>query len=137
MNSEFQKKWLKNGCTYYGKKLFPLQSEVITRYLYPYNENLLVVGATGTGKTLVGEYAAINALSKGKTAFYLVPTRAIASETEKRWTEIYKSLGIKYYIATRDHTENDDVILEGKDYHMVVSTYEKFASPPGKTMRPP
>ncbi|MBR9703425.1 DEAD/DEAH box helicase, partial [Candidatus Woesearchaeota archaeon] len=64
--------------------LRPCQTKAIDSGLFD-DKNLLVCTPTASGKTLVGELAALNAIlhDKGK-AVYVVPLRALASEKHKQ-----------------------------------------------------
>jgi len=76
-------------------KLLPVQSIAVEKGLLEGVE-LLVVSATATGKTFVGELAGINniLMKKGKFLF-LVPLVALANQKFKEFKKRYRSLGIR------------------------------------------
>ncbi len=65
------------------KQLFPyklddFQQEAI--YYLDQNKSVLVVAPTGSGKTVIGEYAIYRALSQGKRVFYTTPLKALSNQ---------------------------------------------------------
>ena len=49
--------------------------------------NLLVSAPTGSGKTLVGEYAAYRALAGGGRCFYTTPVKALSNQKFRQFRE--------------------------------------------------
>ncbi|MGD0030619.1 DEAD/DEAH box helicase [Paenibacillus illinoisensis] len=107
------------------KDLLPIQSEAISRGLFS-QKNFLIVAPTSSGKTFVGEMAAINYTYNGKKSIYLVPFKAVAEEKYDDFCTKYSSLGIDIKISDRDHRENDDDIRTGH-YDIAILTYEKLS----------
>ena len=103
--------------------LRPCQVKAIEAGLFKDN-NLLVCTPTASGKTLVGELAALNAIlhDKGK-AVYIVPLRALASEKYRQFKKDYPSLAIG--LSTGDLDEVESYI--GKN-DVIIVTSEKFDS---------
>ncbi|HLA28230.1 MAG TPA: DEAD/DEAH box helicase [Syntrophales bacterium] len=64
----------------YGDNLLPLQDKSFKEHQIMRGGNFLVSAVTSSGKTLIGEILALHYGSKGKRAFYLVPTKALAEE---------------------------------------------------------
>ncbi|WP_166462726.1 DEAD/DEAH box helicase [Amycolatopsis acidicola] len=87
--------------------------------------SVVVSAPTGSGKTLVGELAAVHAKYAGKRTVFLLPSRALVNEQYERFRDRYAPLGIKVIRATgelRDHLPD----LRRGQYDFAVLTYEKF-----------
>jgi helicase len=136
--------WEKN----YSPYLLPVQEEAVRDYevldygegkIHPHptlspqgrgldgNQNLLVVAPTSSGKTFIGEMAAITQAIHKKKTIYLVPLRSLAEEKYRHFKKLYsgKNCPIKILISSRDHREDDHKIIEG-EYEIAVMVYEKF-----------
>lgn len=105
------------------KTLRPSQYKSIDAGLFK-DENLLVCTPTASGKTLVAEFAALNAIlhDKGK-AIYVVPLRALAQEKYKTFKRDYPNLNIG--VSSGDIDSNDSYLVK---YDLVVTTSEKLDS---------
>jgi len=88
-------------------------------------KNLLVIAPTSSGKTFIGEMAAITQVIHQKKVIYLVPLRCLAEEKYRHFKNLYSSYGIEMVISTRDHREDDHRIIRG-NYKIAVMVYEKF-----------
>ncbi|HME51804.1 MAG TPA: DEAD/DEAH box helicase [Candidatus Lokiarchaeia archaeon] len=91
-----------------------------------FRQSMLVISPSGSGKTLIGELAAINSIieSFGKAA-YLVPLKALATEKYKHFVKCYARLGIKIEISIGDYDLPAEDLV---DADLVVMTYEKLDS---------
>ncbi|MDP8254811.1 MAG: DEAD/DEAH box helicase, partial [Candidatus Alcyoniella australis] len=108
-----------------GERLLPVQEKAVRQYGLFDGHNLIVFAPTSSGKTFIGEMAAVKAAREKRKAFYLVPQKSLA---EEKWTEFsgrYESLGIRVVISNRDHREFDQRIATG-DYDIAVVVYEKM-----------
>lgn len=105
------------------RSLRPAQVKAIKAGLFE-DKNLLVCTPTASGKTLVGELAALNAVlhDRGK-AVYLVPLRALASEKHKQFTKDYP--GLKIGLSSGDIDSADEYLAH---YDVIIATSEKFDS---------
>lgn len=103
--------------------LRPAQSKAIENGLFE-EKNLLVCTPTASGKTLVGELAALNAVlhDRGK-AVYVVPLRALAAEKHTQFTKEYPNLKIA---LTSGDVDSDDSWLAR--YDIIITTSEKLDS---------
>ena len=90
------------------------------------NGNLLIQAPTSSGKTFIGEMAAIQTALRRKKVIYLVPLKALAEEKYQDFQEKYGRYGIQVIISTRDRREFDGR-LEGGDFSIAVVVYEKLA----------
>jgi len=89
------------------------------------NQNLLVIAPTSSGKTFIGEMAAIAQAIHLQKTIYLVPLRARADKKYRHFKNLYSHCGIDMVISTRDRSEDDYNIISG-DYDVAVMAYEKF-----------
>jgi len=107
------------------KVLRRIQAVAIQRGLF-FRQSMLVISPSGSGKTLIGELAAINSIieSFGKAA-YLVPLKALATEKYKYFVKSYTRLGIKIEISIGDYDLPAEDLAEAD---LVVMTYEKLDS---------
>jgi helicase len=89
-------------------------------------ENLVVSAPTSSGKTLVGELAALRNVLDGKRALFLLPLKALVSDKRRHFASVYGDFGIRTIEATG---ETDDLtpLLRGQ-YDVGLLTYEKFAA---------
>jgi helicase len=105
------------------KTLRPCQYKAIDAGLFK-DKNLLVCTPTASGKTLVAELAALNAIfhDQGK-AVYVVPLRALASEKYSQFKRDYPNL--KVAVSSGDIDGNDSYL---ERYDIIITTSEKFDS---------
>ncbi|MBA7591693.1 hypothetical protein ES708_33853 [subsurface metagenome] len=89
------------------------------------NNNLLVIAPTSSGKSFIGEMAALSQVIHYKKIIYLVPLRSPAEEKYRHFKKLYSSYGLKPIISTRNHREEDCRIIRGS-YKIAVMAYEKF-----------
>jgi len=61
-----------------GFRLDPFQGEATAAYLA--GESVLVAAPTGTGKTAIAEFAALDALRRGAKALYTTPIKALSNQ---------------------------------------------------------
>jgi len=103
--------------------LRPCQVKAIDAGLF-LDKNLLVCTPTASGKTLVGELAALNGIlhDRGK-AVYIVPLRALASEKYRTFRKDYPEL--KIGVSTGDLDETDTNLSHND---VIIVTSEKFDS---------
>lgn len=103
--------------------LRPCQWKAIDAGLFS-GKNLLVCTPTASGKTLVGELAALDAvLHRHGKAVYVVPLRALASEKHRQFTKDYPSLKIA---LTSGDVDSADSYLAS--YDIIITTSEKLDS---------
>jgi len=113
----------------YSPYLLAVQEEAVREYgVLDYNDknrNLVVVAPTSSGKTFIGEMAAITQAVHKKKTIYLVPLRSLAEEKYHHFRDLYADCDINTLISSRDRREYDKKIIQG-DYQVVVMVYEKF-----------
>ena len=89
------------------------------------NQNLLVIAPTSSGKTFIGEMAAVTQAIHNKRTIYLVPLRTLAEEKYRRFKKMYHACGIDVAISSRDRKEDDIRIGSGR-FEIAIMVYEKF-----------
>ena len=124
IDKRFKEVLLESGNT----KLLPVQYLAIKEGLLK-GEDLLVVSATGSGKTLVGELAGISKALKGKKFVFLTPLVALANQKYRDFKRKYSKLGLKVAIKVgRNRVKaKGELNLPDSDVSkadIVVATYE-------------
>lgn len=105
------------------KTLRPCQTKAIKAGLFE-GKNLLICTPTASGKTLVGELAALNSVMiNGGKAIYVVPLRALASEKYAQFKREYPSMKIA---LTSGEVDRADSYLATYDF--IITTSEKLDS---------
>jgi helicase len=108
-----------------GPELLPVQERAVKEFGLFGDGNLIVFSPTSSGKTFVGEMAAVKAARENTKVFYLVPQKALAEEKFQEFRQRYGKLGIKVVVSSRDHREYDDDI-ERRDFQIAVVVFEKM-----------
>ena len=78
--------------TTYSFPLDPFQKHAICAM--EQSHNVLVTAKTGSGKTLVGEYAIARALKAGKHVFYTTPIKSLSNQKFHDLKAMFPSVGI-------------------------------------------
>ena len=79
-------------------------------------EDMIVASPTASGKTFIAELAMVEkAVKEGKTAVYVVPLKALASEKYEDFSDRYEDLNVKISVGDLDdageYLENADVVI--------------------------
>lgn len=106
--------------------LLPVQEAAVQRYGLFEGRSLVISSPTSSGKTFVGEMAALRSTFAGKRVLYLTPLRALAEEKYQTFCTRYGAYGVKVVVGTRDRREFDRDIEQG-DFHLAVLVYEKLS----------
>ena len=110
----------------YPDGLNGLQLAAVNRHRILDGHSLLVVAPTSTGKTFVGEMAAVRAVTEGRKAVFLLPYKALVSEKYDQFDSLYgDQLGMRVIRCTSDHTDQTAQFTRGK-YDLALLTYEMF-----------
>ena len=88
-------------------------------------KNVLVPAPTSSGKTLLGEIAALRRYPEARPAVFIVPTRALASDHAAAFAERYRPLGLRVVVSTGEIRDQTQALLSMK-FDLAVCTYEKF-----------
>lgn len=90
------------------------------------DEHIVVSAPTSSGKTMIGELAALRHVLGRKRALFLLPLKALVADKRRHFEVVYGPYGIRTIEATG---ETDDIspLLRGR-YDIALLTYEKFAA---------
>ncbi len=108
-----------------GERLLPLQEKAVRECALFTGDNLLVQAPTSSGKTFVGEMAAVHAALQRRKTAYLLPLKALAEEKYRAFRARYEAYGLRVIICTRDRRAFDDAFARG-DFDIAVAVYEKL-----------
>lgn len=111
--------------TDFPQGLNALQLKAINEFGVLSGNSLLVVAPTSSGKTMVGEVAAIQAVTSGKKAAFLLPYRALVNEKFEEFTDRYSAAGLRVVRCSGDATDGIGPVLAGR-YDLGFFTYETF-----------
>jgi helicase len=108
-----------------GSELLPVQERAVKEFGLFGSDNLIVFSPTSSGKTFIGEMAAVKAARENTKVFYLVPQKALAAEKFEELRGRYGPVGINVVVSSRDHREFDDQILR-RDFQIAIVVFEKL-----------
>jgi len=111
--------------THVGAELLPVQERAVKEFGLFGTDNLIVFSPTSSGKTFVGEMAAVKAARENTKVFYLVPQKALAAEKFEELRRRYGPAGINVVVSSRDHREFDDRIVR-RGFQIAVVVFEKL-----------
>ncbi|HPX77396.1 MAG TPA: DEAD/DEAH box helicase [Methanobacterium sp.] len=111
-----------------AEKLLPVQILSIKAGILK-GESQLVVAATASGKTLIGELAGIPRALNGRKFIYLTPLVALANQKYRDFKKRYEQLGLKVSIRvgmSRIKAKEELIIKDEsfQDADIIVGTYE-------------
>lgn len=109
-----------------GENLLPVQERAIRRYGVLDGRSLIISSPTSSGKTFVGEMAAVKTVMENRKAVYMVPMRALAEEKYQDFKGKYEGFGVKVVVSSADHREYDEEIANA-NFGIAVMVYEKMA----------
>jgi len=103
-----------------------LQVEAVNDYGLLDGEHLVVSAPTSSGKTMIGELAALRQVLRRKRALFLLPLKALVADKRRHFEAVYGPFGIRTIEATG---ETDDIspLIRGH-YDIGLLTYEKFSA---------
>ena len=110
-------------------ELLPIQVKAIKSGLLK-GENILVVSATSTGKTLIGELPGVLAALNGKKMLYLCNLVALANQKYETFKTRYSKLGLRVAIRvgmSRIDVGDEELVIVDEDVKnadIIVGTYE-------------
>ena len=90
-------------------------------------KNLLVSAPTSSGKTMIGELAAVRAALDRRRAVFLLPMRALVNDKYAAFTKTYDAFGIRTIRATGEIEDDIPDLMRGR-YDICLMTNEKFAA---------
>ena len=103
-----------------------LQLDAINDYGILRGEHLVASAPTSSGKTMLGELAAVRGALDRRRALFLMPLKALVNDKLRQFQRVYAPFGIRTIEATG---ETDDIgpLLRGQ-YDIALLTYEKFSA---------
>jgi helicase len=117
---------IRSWTSYESETLLPLQEIAVKRHGLFSGSSLVIQAPTSSGKTFIGEMAAVRAALDRQKALYLVPLKALAEEKYHDFTQKYGAYGIKVIVSSRDFREFDGDLQRG-DFSIGIVVYEKLA----------
>jgi len=105
-----------------------LQVSAINEYGILRGEHLVVSAPTSSGKTMIGELAAIHGIIQRKRAIFLFPLKALVNDKLRHFSHIYGKFDVKTIKATGESSTDDLIPLMRGRYDICLMTYEKFSS---------
>lgn len=102
------------------KEIFPFELDAFQKKAIAAldaGKSVVVCAPTGSGKTLIGEYAIYRALAKGKRVFYTTPLKALSNQKFRDFQEQFEPAVVG--LITGDEVENPEGLI-------VVMTTEIF-----------
>ena len=101
-----------------------LQVAAINDFNVLRGDHLVVSAPTSSGKTMVGELAALRNVLERKRALFLLPLKALVADKKRHFDAVYGAFGVRTVEATG---ETDDLtpLLRGH-YDIALLTYEKI-----------
>jgi helicase len=104
-----------------------LQQDAINEFGLLDWKHLVVSAPTSSGKTLVGELAALKGVLERKRGLFLLPTKALVNDKYAEFTRKYEPFGLRTIRATGDINDDVPALLKGQ-YDVCLTTYEKCAA---------
>jgi replicative superfamily II helicase len=104
-----------------------LQLDAINEFGLLEGEHVVVSAPTSSGKTMVGELAALRGVLERKRACFLLPLKALVNDKHRQFTRTYQGFGIRVVRATGEIADDIPALMRGQ-YDICLLTYEKFAS---------
>ncbi|MBK3333443.1 DEAD/DEAH box helicase [Burkholderia pseudomallei] len=102
-----------------------LQLRAVNEFGVLAGRSLLVVAPTSSGKTMIGELAAVQSVLSGKKAAFLLPYRAIVAEKFEEFSARYGEVGLRIVRCSGDATDSVGAVMSGR-YDIAFFTYEMF-----------
>lgn len=104
-----------------------LQQEAINKMGLFAGRHLVVSAPTSSGKTMIGELAALYGSARGERSYMLLPLRALVNDKYDEFTRKYGDFGLRIIRSTGEIADDNDALLRGK-FDIALLTYERFAA---------
>jgi len=107
-------------------RLNQLQLDAINEFGILRGEHVVASAPTSSGKTMLGELAAVRGALDRRRTLFLLPLKALVNDKLRQFQRVYGPFGIRTIEATG---ETDDIspLLRGR-YDIALLTYEKFSA---------
>jgi superfamily II DNA/RNA helicase len=104
-----------------------LQLDAVNQFGLLQGEHLVVSAPTSSGKTMVGELAALRGVLERKRACFLLPLKALVNDKHRQFTRTYQAFGLRVIRATGEISDDIPALMRGH-YDICLLTYEKFSA---------
>lgn len=104
-----------------------LQQDAINKSGLFSGQHLVVSAPTSSGKTLIGELAALHHQARGERTYMLLPLRALVNDKHAEFTGKYSAFGLRVIRSTGEISDDNDALLRSK-FDIALLTYERFAA---------
>jgi helicase len=104
-----------------------LQVTAINEFHVLQGDHLLVSAPTSSGKTMVGELAALKGALERRRTLFLLPLRALVNDKHQYFLRTYSSFGLRTIRTTGEITDDIPDLMRGR-FDICLMTYEKFAA---------
>lgn len=104
-----------------------LQLSAVNEFGVLRGAHVVVSAPTSSGKTMVGELAALRGILDRRRAVFLLPLKALVNDKHRYFTEVYRPLGVQTILATGDASPDIPAFMRGQ-YDVALLTYEKFGA---------
>ncbi|KMO19680.1 DEAD/DEAH box helicase [Methylobacterium indicum] len=102
-----------------------LQLKAVNQHGVLSGNSLLVIAPTSSGKTMIGELSAVQAVIGGRKAAFLLPYRALVNEKFEEFSARYAEAGLRVVRCSGDAADGVTPVLSGR-YDIAFFTYEMF-----------
>lgn len=109
------------------RALNQLQIDAINEYGVLRGEHIVVSAPTSSGKTMIGELAALQGVLDRKRALFLLPLKALVNDKHRQFLRVYGPYGVRTIRATGESSDDIPLLLSGQ-YDICLMTYEKFSA---------
>lgn len=89
-------------------------------------QDLVVSAPTSSGKTMIGELAALQSATRRRRAIFLLPMKALVNDKYEQFTSLYGPAEITTIRATGDDSDDVPALLGGR-FDIALLTYEKYS----------
>lgn len=104
-----------------------LQQDAVNDFGLLDGEHLVVSAPTSSGKTLIGELAALKGVLDRKRALFLLPMKALVNDKYAEFSRKYAAFGLRAIRATGEIDDDIPTLMRGQ-YDVCLMTYEKCAA---------
>ncbi len=101
-----------------------LQLDAINEFGALDGANLVVSAPTSSGKTMIGELAALKGITEHRRALFLLPLKALVNDKHQEFERKYGPLGLRTIRATGEFNDDIPDLMRGH-YDVCLMTYEK------------
>ncbi len=104
-----------------------LQQEAINDFGLLEDAHLVVSAPTSSGKTMIGELAALRGVLERQRALFLLPLKALVNDKHRQFVHTYEPFGLRVIRATGEIADDIPALMRGQ-YDVCLMTYEKCAA---------